>query len=74
MVLKLTLAQNSGPEMATLIVPLPANYFLLTEEDVALRLVAPYLESLKTDSLVLLMEYSRVSQGNGAETAWSTAN
>jgi hypothetical protein len=58
MVLKLTLARNSGSEMATLIVPLPANYFLLTENDIALRLVAPYLESLNADSLAL-----RTAQG-----------
>ncbi len=53
MVLKLTLAQSNGPEMATLVVPLPANYFLLTENDIALQLVAPYLESLNVDSLAL---------------------
>lgn len=74
MVLKLTLAQNSGGEVASLNVPLPADYFLLTDEQLASRYVTPYLESLKTDTLALLTGYSRANQGNGAETAWSIPN
>lgn len=72
--LKLTLEQNSGSEVTSLVIPLPASYFLLTDEQIASRFVTPYLESLKTYSLELLAGYSRVNQDNGEETAWSTLN
>jgi hypothetical protein len=52
MTLTLSLS-DGGRQIVALNVPLPRDYYLLTEKYVSERLILPYLESLNVDSLAL---------------------
>lgn len=53
MVLKLTLGQDNGSEISSLVLPVSQkDYITLSAEELAQQYITPYLESLRTDGLI----------------------
>lgn len=47
MLLKLTLGQDNGAEVTSLVIPLPSNYLQLSNEQLAGECLTPYLHELR---------------------------
>ena len=57
MVIKLTLGQDNGAEVTSLIVPIPqSDYWRLSDEQLAAEYLTPYLNDLRLDGLGCLLQ------------------
>jgi hypothetical protein len=67
MLLKLTLGQDNGSEISSLVLPVSQkDYLTLTAQELTEQYVTPYLESLQTDEIVW-GRICRMAQGNIAK-------
>jgi hypothetical protein len=67
MLLKLTLGQDNGSEISSLVLPVSQkDYLTLTAQELTEQYVTPYLESLQTDEIVW-ERICRMAQGNIAK-------